>query len=80
AEIKNGKLASLKYYGEHKKPLSNRRKLDFNKTVTSKRSSRDRRQKRLNSTIRKSKRHCGSKRSWVKQRLSKNEKVYNKEN
>ncbi|CAG8582327.1 23181_t:CDS:1, partial [Dentiscutata erythropus] len=62
-EIENGKLTSSKYYGEQKKPLSNRKKLDFNETVVSKKSSGDRRQKRPDSTIRESKRHCSSKRS-----------------
>ncbi|CAG8608008.1 4332_t:CDS:1, partial [Dentiscutata erythropus] len=80
AKLENKKLANSKYYGKHKKSLSNRRKFDFNETVTGKKSSKNRRQKRPNSTIRESKYHCGNKRSWVKQRLSKNKEVYNKEN
>ncbi|CAG8746232.1 2559_t:CDS:1, partial [Dentiscutata erythropus] len=49
------------------------RKRDFNETVSIKKPSADKRLKRPNNTVRESKRLCGSKGSWVKQRISKNE-------
>ncbi|CAG8785940.1 19175_t:CDS:1, partial [Dentiscutata erythropus] len=78
--VENRRVASSKYYSEHKKVLSNRRKLDLNETVSIKKPSADKRLKRSNNTIRESKCLHGSKGSWVKQRIPKKETVYDKEN
>ncbi|CAG8784820.1 25393_t:CDS:2, partial [Dentiscutata erythropus] len=63
ALIENGRDASLKYYSEYKKFISSRKKQDFNKTVSIKKLSADKRLKRPNNTIKESKRHCSSKSS-----------------